>query len=226
MDGWCNMQFPNQIVHKLIVQGSGNARIVIQVDENVFPGHQLPVISFTSESDTIPEIQIFWFDLFQALVFGPLDPGNDYAMYVGRNKWWLGRFDINTHSVSFELNGYLYAGNWDNLSTGPTVNDWTTLAYAGTWTTRAGFFPLAYKILPDGTVRLRGTLVPGAAALIATLPVGVRPASSCSYPCPCDSVAAGVTTRVNIAADGTITSLGIGGAPTTFGLDGISFPLV
>jgi hypothetical protein len=104
---------------------------------------------------------------------------------------------------------------------------WQLLAYLNGWSTRAGFFDLAYKILPDQTVQLRGTCVPGGANTIAAqLPVAVRPASNISFPCSHDNVTAGQMVRITIDIAGNITSFGMAGAGTTFSFDQCKWSLI
>jgi hypothetical protein len=127
-----------------------------------------------------------------------------------------------TKAVIFDdTTGFLFAGS-------PGVeNTWINLAYLNAWTTRAGFFDLSYKIMPDGMVQLRGTCVPGGANTVAAqLPAAVRPAKNVSFPAAHDNVTAGQMARVTIDTSGNITPFGMAAAGTTFSFDQCKWPLV
>lgn len=80
-------------------------------------------------------------------------------------------------------NGFWYAGTGD----GYTREDWTDVAFAANWqhwTERT-----QYKLMPDGTVRLKGSAqytagVPAGGTDIFTLPAGYRPPQQRLYVIP------------------------------------------
>jgi hypothetical protein len=124
----------------------------------------------------------------------------------------------NTRSLVQDTDGF-----WKVFNQG-----WNTLAYLNAWATRAGFFDLAYKVMPDGMVNLRGTCVPGAVnGVVATLPAAVRPASNVSFPAAHDNVVAGQMARITVVATtGNITAFGMAAVGTTFSFDQCKWPLV
>jgi hypothetical protein len=93
------------------------------------------------------------------------------------------------------------------------INGWTT--YGTPWLARAGYYKDS-----TGVVHLTGSLKPGAATILFTLPSGYRPLSRLDFICATD--AANNNMRINVASAGTITVLAFTGY-TWISLDGISF---
>ena len=76
---------------------------------------------------------------------------------------------------------------------------WLTFTYANGWTNGSD---AAYRSIGNA-VLLRGLVIPGSAGTIATLPVGVRPANTRTFPV---LLASGVFAYVQVSAAGTVGS--------------------
>jgi len=103
-------------------------------------------------------------------------------------------------------------------------NGWTALTFNNSWSGTG-----AYKLFPDGTVRLRGTMTPGTTTdgtTAFTLPAGVRPTDSDEFLC---SVSGGASwCKVTIGSGGAC--LFFNGVGTVTGnnvsLENISFSTI
>jgi hypothetical protein len=89
-----------------------------------------------------------------------------------------------------EIQGFVYASRWDAGGVNNNPEFWKPLTLPLGWTQ---FQPCSYRLGPDGFVSLRGLgVAPGAigfGAVVATLPVGYRPAQLAYYPVPYDGAA-------------------------------------
>lgn len=101
---------------------------------------------------------------------------------------------------------------------------WHGFAYAAGWSDRGGGYDSAqYRVMPDGTVRLRGSAKGGTTVdftQLATLPVGYRPTNSKEF--LSKSTVANSSIIINSA--GGIFCLGMGAA-TNLVFDGMTFEL-
>lgn len=114
------------------------------------------------------------------------------------------------------------------LSGNPGNNEtWHGFSYNNAWSDRGGGYDAAqYRVMPDGTVRLRGSAKGGTTVdftQLATLPVGYRPTNSKEF--LSKSTVANSSIIINSA--GGIFCLGMGAA-TNLVFDGITFerPLI
>jgi len=128
-------------------------------------------------------------------------------------------------AIQLEVAGKIIA---QVISGGVAANEtWHNFTLQNSWVTwgAPGDTP-GYRLMPDGTVQLRGWLKNGTLAdgtQIATLPAGYRPHAQQAWRLPCLST---VTASMSLSVDtnGNLAVFGLG-ANTDFSLDPVRFPV-
>lgn len=105
-------------------------------------------------------------------------------------------------------------GVWQDVATGAGFqNGWSNFG--------AAYYPAAFRVDSDGTVRLRGLITGGALGTVAlTLPPAFRPTRALLFPAGLGGVTTGT---MQVDAAGGVTPTGANNAYAT--LDGITFAL-
>ncbi len=97
---------------------------------------------------------------------------------------------------------------------------WTALPLANGWVARSGgYFPPEIRRMPDGTIRLRGSLANGTntdGTTIATIPDEFRPTALVVAP-----VGSAPSSRIQISPSGVVLIYGV--TRPDLGLDGVTY---
>lgn len=111
--------------------------------------------------------------------------------------------------------------------------DWTDIGLLNGWVNRAGWDHAAFKLFPDGTVHLRGSISGGTSASgtqIGSIPAGYRPATHdavediASDNIPAAYAAANGSPRMQVQLGGNMFIYGTGAGPLF--LDGFNYSTI
>lgn len=103
---------------------------------------------------------------------------------------------------------------------------WVNLTLTGGWTQQGGFATVGCKLYPDGTVGLRGSMVPGTltdGTIVFTLPAGYRPADQ--QVILVNSVGSPAQSRIRIMPSGAVDIFNCTSS-TGLRLSGLRFPII
>ncbi len=151
-----------------------------------------------------------------------------YLFIVDSMKAW--ESSIPEWAVLIAARGFSDSAPEIRLGSGEFLDKWRPLSYATNWSDYgSGYSAGAYRMEAGGVVRLRGLIkhtTTGATGVIATLPVGFRPTERKMYTSLSTSAGTVGSSRIDIANDGTINSMGhfTGGGSAFMSIEAYTFP--
>lgn len=190
------------------VDGPGLKRIKVYVKSGI------PVIEFRDTEGNFYEIA------------GYGSPASSLAFHAGEELTFITEMALETsgfwHLASADSVGPANGVMFDHLSgylkprQGTGLEAWNTATLQNGWTNNGGgYAPLQYRLLPDGTVHLEGTIKPGTTTdgtTVTTLPVGYRPLYVIRRVPIQEKIATNM--MADIQTDGQVKVIGTAGATT------------
>lgn len=148
--------------------------------------------------------------------------GGKGALCADAAKWFF-RGETTGTGVAFEP----ISATMQALA-GGNVETWHPIALQNGWVARgASWATPSYRLMPDGTVLLKGQMKSGTTAdgtKIGTLPVGYRPIDDDNY--PITSYVGSNDAILEVNPDGSMYIFNVGAGPLTVGLGGVRIPLI
>lgn len=132
-------------------------------------------------------------------------------------------------SIQFNCNPSAAGGSQITTDTPIQLDtSWTNLTLKNGWVARGGSFAVPqYRMMPDGTVLLRGQMVSGTttdSTVIATLPVGYQTSVDDNYPIAAFPGSTSENAVLEVAVNGDLLIFGVGSSPI-LGIGGVRFPV-
>jgi len=150
---------------------------------------------------------------------------NQWDINATRNTFRMHGYDVDfaTSTLGWIFDGTAPGGI--KALIGDTPETWHDVALLNGWVNRAGWDHMSYRLMPDGTVRLRGSISGGTSASgtqIGSLPAGYRPPTHdavggiASDNLPAAYAAANGSPRMQVQTGGNIFIYGTGAGPLFF----------
>jgi hypothetical protein len=226
VSGWTINKDGTAEFSNLTARGSMEVTGAPQKRIKVYVKGGIPVIEFRDDDG----------DIYEIAGYGT---ANALAFHAGEEATFItemaldkdGTWRVNSADSTSPTNGIFFEHGSGYLKSriGVAAETWHAVSYLNGWTDwGAPHSSVAYRLMPDGTVMLRGVAKGGTqtdgTAVFSALPAGYRPtAGQVAF-----HFAGATSARVDIATSGATTISGMGGlgAGSPLFLDGVRFPVI